>query len=411
MTAFFGVTPTGKLVNLFCKLHNLARSDEVGGLAPDYEVTFLPPQPAADVMGLKKPVNKVLGRNKMNLKHTISAAVLAATTAFAAPATANERIIFNCFFPAKHYVCTKFMPELKERIETATEGRVRVNTPPKSLAGPPDQYDGVVGGVMDGALQFNAFIANQVPGIQFSMLPFINGTRSEVAGPALWDTYQEFFADKNEYGEAVLISVYASSGNEIFSLNDTPIQTLDDIGSRKMWGLPGVVANTLKGTGSSVVAGPAVQMLEIISKGVVDGYAGIPWASVRAFQLTDYTVSATELDTKLFQPTFSFLISKDKWEKFSAEDQDAIMAVMGADFAAWAGAFQDNINAEGRGALIEAGIVPVAGSAELETGLRDLGRPITDAWVAKAGDMGVDGQAVTDFYLARIAEGNAAASN
>jgi len=42
-------------------------------------------------------------------------------------------VIFNCFFPAKHYVCTVMLPELKQRIETATEGRVKVNVPPKSL--------------------------------------------------------------------------------------------------------------------------------------------------------------------------------------------------------------------------------------------------------------------------------------
>lgn len=347
----------------------------------------------------------------MNFKLTAGAAALALTTAFAAPAQAAERVIFNCFFPAKHYVCTVMLPELKNRIETATEGRVKVNIPPKSLAAPPDQYDGVVGGVMDGALQFNAFIANQVPGIQFSMMPFINGTSSEVAGPALWETYQKFFADKNEYGEAVLISVYASSGSEIFSLNDTPIQSVDDIGGRKMWGLPGVVANTLKGTGSSVVAGPAVQMLEIISKGVVDGYAGVPWGSVSAFKLGDYTTSATELDTKLFQPTFSFLIAKAKWDKFSAEDQAAIMEVMGADFAKFTGAVQDAANNKARAELTGAGVEVVSGSADLESGLRDLGQPITDAWIAKASEMGIDGQEVIDFYLARIAEGNAAMSN
>ncbi|MEP1698058.1 MAG: TRAP transporter substrate-binding protein DctP [Paracoccaceae bacterium] len=347
----------------------------------------------------------------MNLKLTAGAAALALSTAFTAPVNATERLIFNCFFPAKHYVCTVMMPELKSRIETATEGRVKVNTPPKSLAGPPDQYDGVVGGVMDGALQFNAFIANQVPGIQFSLLPFVSGAKAEVAGPALWDTYQEFFADKNEYGDAVLISVYASSGNEIFSLNDTPIQTIDDIGSRKMWGLPGTVANTLKGTGSSVVAGPAVQMLEIISKGVVDGYAGVPWGSVAAFKLGDYTKSGTELDTKLFQPTFSFLISRAKWDKFSTEDQDAIMDVMGADFAKFAGSVQDGANDKARAALTAGGIQVVEGSDKLEADLRALGQPLVDAWIAKASEMGVDGQEVIDFYLARIAEGDAAASN
>ncbi len=101
----------------------------------------------------------------MNFKVTTGALALALLSGLSAPTLAAERIIFNCFFPAKHYVCTQFLPELKNRIETATEGRVKVNTPPKSLSAPPDQYDGVVGGVMDGALQFNAFIANQVPGI------------------------------------------------------------------------------------------------------------------------------------------------------------------------------------------------------------------------------------------------------
>jgi TRAP-type C4-dicarboxylate transport system substrate-binding protein len=347
----------------------------------------------------------------MNFKVTAGALALALSTAISTPAQAAERLIFNCFFPPKHYVCTEFMPELKNRIETATEGRVKVNTPPKSLSAPPDQYDGVVGGVMDGALQFNAFIANQVPGIQFSLLPFVGSTHSEVAGPALWETYQKFFADKNEYGEAKLISVYASSGNELYSLTDEPIMTATDIGSRKMWGLPGVVANTLKGTGSSVVAGPAVQMLEIISKGVVDGYAGVPWGSVQAFKLGDYTKSATELERKLFQPTFSFVVSNAKWDKISAEDQVAIMTVMGADYAKWAGAFQDKVNTQARANMMEAGVAVHPGSKELENELRALGQPMIDAWIAKADEMGVDGQEIIDFYLARIAEGEAALSN
>lgn len=344
----------------------------------------------------------------MNFKVTANALAFSMSLGITAQAQAAERVIFNCFFPAKHYVCTQFMPELKNRIETATEGRVKVNTPPKSLSGPPDQYDGVVGGVMDGALQFNAFIANQVPGIQFTLLPFINGTRAEVAGPAMWDTYQQFFSNKDEYGEAVLIAFYTSSGSEIYSMNDTPIQTIEDIGNRKMWGLPGVVANTLKSTGSSVVAGPAVQMLEIVSKGVVDGYAGVPWGSVAAFKIGDYTKSATELKTKLFQPTFSFVIAKSKWEKFSEEDQAAIMDVMGADFAQYAGKIQDDVNDASRKAMMEAGIDVIEGSDALESSLRELGQPMTDAWIAKMGEMGVDGQSVIDFYLDRIAAGDAA---
>lgn len=346
----------------------------------------------------------------MNFNLTTGALALALSLGISVPSQAAERVIFNCFFPAKHYVCTQFLPELKKRIETATEGRVKVNTPPKSLSAPPDQYDGVVGGVMDGALQFNAFIANQVPGIQFSMLPFVNASRSEVAGPATWETYQKFFVDKNEYGDAMLISIYASSGSEIFSMNDTRIETIEDIGSRKMWGPPGIVANTLKGTGSSVVAGPAVQMPEIVSKGVVDGFAGVPWGSADALKLADYIQSATELETKLFQPTFSVLISRAKWEKFSTEDQAVIMEVMGADFAQWAGAFQDKFNDASRTKLIEAGVTTIKGSDALEADLREIGRPITEKWIADISDLGIDGQEVIDYYRARIEQGDAALS-
>lgn len=45
---FFWVTPTGRLVDLFRKIHNMARPDEVVALAPEYEVEFLPPVRAAE---------------------------------------------------------------------------------------------------------------------------------------------------------------------------------------------------------------------------------------------------------------------------------------------------------------------------------------------------------------------------
>lgn len=47
-TALFWVTPTGKLVDLFRKIHNMAHPGEVTSLSPDFEVEFLPPVRAAD---------------------------------------------------------------------------------------------------------------------------------------------------------------------------------------------------------------------------------------------------------------------------------------------------------------------------------------------------------------------------
>lgn len=45
---FFWVTPTGRLVELFRKIHNMSRPDEIVALSPQFEVEFLPPVRAAD---------------------------------------------------------------------------------------------------------------------------------------------------------------------------------------------------------------------------------------------------------------------------------------------------------------------------------------------------------------------------
>ena len=53
VTCMFSVTPTGKLVELFRKLHNMSLPSDVVAVSPDFDVNFLPPQRAADVLGLK----------------------------------------------------------------------------------------------------------------------------------------------------------------------------------------------------------------------------------------------------------------------------------------------------------------------------------------------------------------------
>lgn len=320
-------------------------------------------------------------------------------------ATAAENLLFNCFFPPQHYVCKSFLPEMGKRIETATEGRVKLRIPPKTLAAPPDQFDGVVNGVMDGAVQFNGFLGNQVQGVQFSLLPFVGHQDSEATSVALWETYQKHFADKDEYGDTVLLSLFAMNGGDIYSVTDTPITSSDDLAKRKIWSVPGLTANVIAETGSAVVAGPAVQMLELVSKGVVDGHIGVPQSEVTQYKLTDYTKSATIFDEKIFQATFSFFLSKSKWEAISEEDRAAIRDALGSDFVAWMGAEQDRIFAAAHEELVNAGVEFVPGTPEFLAELKSLGTPLVDAWVAEVSARGVDGAAViADFEATHAAQ-------
>jgi TRAP-type C4-dicarboxylate transport system substrate-binding protein len=324
---------------------------------------------------------------------------LALTAGLAMPGkAAAENILFNCFFPPRHYVCTEFLPELGQRIETATEGRVKLRIPPKTLAAPPDQMDAVANGVMDGAVQFNGFLRAQVPGIQFSMLPFVGYADAEATSVALWETYQKHFADKEEYGETVLLALFALNGGDIYSVTDEPIVAVDDLAKRKIWSVPGVTANVVSETGSSVVSGPAVQMLEVVSKGVVDGYVGMPQSEVTQYKLTDYTMSSTIFDEKVFQATFSFFVSRQKWEAISEEDRAQIRDALGPDFSRWMGAFQDGIFEEAHQEMVDEGVTFIEGSDAFLADLKALGAPQIEAWKAHVGDMGLDGQAILDDY-------------
>lgn len=336
----------------------------------------------------------------------VAAATAAAmfATAVGAPAQATETILFNCFFPPQHFMCTEMVPELGKRIEKATEGRVKIKIPAKSVAAPADQYDAVANGVVDGALQFNTFIANRVHGIQVAHLPFVGSETSQPASIALWRTYQKFFAGKGEYKKVVLLSLFVSNGGEFASTIDKPIRTVQDIKDRKMWALPGTTADVIKATGSPVVSGPAVQMLEIISKGVVDGYSGVPTSSTEQFKLTPYTKSITAFSRKIFQPSFSFFISEAKWSKIAPKDQKAILAATGGDYASWIGALQDVKHQANVKKVFAAGVKLIKGDdAEMDK-LIALGQPIVDDWLKKVGAMGVDGKAVIDFYRKTIAE-------
>jgi TRAP-type C4-dicarboxylate transport system substrate-binding protein len=348
------------------------------------------------------------------MRVTLSCLLLAGVAGLAsaaAPTQAQsaENILFNCFFPPQHYVCREMVPELGKRIEKATGGRVAITIPAKSVAPPPDQYDAVVNGVADGALQFNQFISNKVAGIQVGQLPFVGLEGSEQASVALWRTYQKFFGDKGEYKGVVLLSVWVSNGAEFFSTIDKPIETVEDIKNRKMWALPGTVANLVKETGSPVVAGPAVQMLEIISKGVVDGYAGVPVSSAQEFKLVSYTKSVTVFKAKIFQPTFSFFVSEKKWAQIAAADQAAMREALGEDFARWAGKLQDAKHEANKEKVYAAGVKRIDGADTEVAKLKALGQPAIDAWIKRVGEMGVDGKAALAHYQQVLQKASASA--
>lgn len=326
-----------------------------------------------------------------------------AMIALGSAAQANTRIVANCFFPPQHFNCATVMKGWGDQVEEVTEGRVRVNVPAKSMAPPPEQLASVQGGVFDAAFQFNGFIADQNVGVAVSLQPYVNGNDALANATAFWRTWQQFIADKDPLPGVRVLGVMASPGADFYSTTDKPITSLDDAASRKMWALPGVTAEIMKGIGSAAVSGPAVQMTEIIQRGVVDGFVGIPDSDAAAFNVMPYAKSVTQTDAKIFAPTFVFIISDEKWAEIDPADQEAIMSVSGDAFVEMAGQTWAEAEATAEAELAESAEI-IEASEAFEAELAEAAKPYQDRWIEAATAKGIDAQAALDFYRQTVTE-------
>lgn len=319
-----------------------------------------------------------------------------------APTFADTRLLVNCFWPPQHFVCREILPAWIERVEEVTEGRVRGIIPPKSVAAPPEQWDAVEKGIADVSVQFTGFVQNRVQGPMVAMNLFTGIQDAPAMSQALWETREQFFPDEHE--GIKLLSLWVITPGEVWSQTDTPILSVEDLKTRKIWALPGSPANLLKGLESGVVAGPAVQANEIISRGVVDGYIALSPNSVETFQLMPYTTHRTVFERGLYTTVFNLLMNEDKWNEISPEDQEAIMSVSGDEFGRFASEFWVRLDGESLERIAEAGIETHQAPAEFEAALVEASKGLTEGWIAKASEKGIDAQAALDFYVARARE-------
>lgn len=329
----------------------------------------------------------------------LSAALLLAVSNMA---EARTRLLVNCFWPSSHFACSEILPNWLDEVERVTDGRVRGNVPPKSLAPPPEQLTAVERGIADVAVIFNGLIQNRVTGPLVAMQPFTGSRSAENMSRALWATNREYFAD--EFDSVHLLSQFVISPAQPYSQTDTPLNSIEDLASRKMWALPGPLSDIAKNLGSGVVSTPAVKANEIISRGVVDGHLGLDPQAVQAFQLIPYTKSMTRFSIPMYSTSFSVFINKDTWAELSVEDQEAIMSISGDVLGAAFGARWDQAAASAEQAFAEAGLQIIDADPAFESALQEASAFVTEAWTAKAGEAGIDAAAALEFYQSTLNE-------
>lgn len=330
----------------------------------------------------------------------IAAALLFATIGSAA---AEISLTANCHAAPTHVICARILPAWIKAVKDATKGRVSIRQLARNMAPPPEQLASVQNGVFDiASSQFNGFIAKQVVGPAVSLQPFTGSSNARANSVALWRTWKRFLSSVDEYEGVHLLGLFAAAGADFYSMTDAPILSIADL-KRRMWALPGVTAGVVTDAGAATVSGPAVQMTEIVQRGVVDGFVGIPAADVLDLNLTRYATSVTRTSRKIFVPSFSFIISDKAWARIDPADQAAIMAVSGEALAEMAGGMWAEIEAKAL-AKVETIMKVQAAPPAFEAALEAAAVPYVDRWIAAAEARGFDARAALNFYKATVAE-------
>lgn len=334
------------------------------------------------------------------IKKLLGAGVALGVLTMAPGAMAQKTIVYNNFLPPSHFMWS-VMQDWAAQVEDRSEGRLKIVFPAKSVAPAPKVLSAVRKGAADAGFVANIFLGSKTPGPLVGLMPFVHVGDSEATSVALWNTYQKFFAGKEKWKGVELLGLFHLAGGVLCSLTDEPIKTVADLKKRKIWVLPGNLAKIMKNLGVPIVTGPAVQIHELVSRNVVEGYMGVTYDTILKFKVDPYTKSCVQFAESPFAINFSHYVNARVWKSLSPEDQKVLRDLSGEHLARMMGAKVNSQALKGRAKLGET-VKYHPATPELIEGITKGSDPIVKDWIAKVDKLGVDGQAALDFMKAEV---------
>jgi TRAP-type C4-dicarboxylate transport system substrate-binding protein len=318
-------------------------------------------------------------------------------------ASAKSELSFNILFPQTHFSWPVFRAWADD-IAKATDGEIKINFPSQSVAPPPGILEAVRNGVADAGFVFNGFLEKAAPGTMVSQMPWVNNGNTKAVSVALWDVYQERFAKAEKLPGVQLVSMFNLGPAYLCSITGKPITTLADLKTRRVWALPGTIADILKGMGLAIASGPAVQVQELASRNTIDAQFGITPETIISFGLAPYTKSCVDMSPAMQSSSFSIFFNQRTWSRLTEAQRDAIMRVSGPALAERLGQAANRADAEARGKLASQGVTFAKVDPDLLAALQGSAAKVADQWVTLVSQRyGVDGFAILNEIRAKAA--------
>jgi TRAP-type C4-dicarboxylate transport system substrate-binding protein len=277
-------------------------------------------------------------------KITFAAAALAAasvaTASVATGASAKETLKFAVFTPANEMTHVVVMKPWAQKVSRDSGGTLDVQTFPNGALG---RNPGLQTKMLDDGIADIAWvIPSYTPGVYLDddvfELPNIiqNSTEGSIAA---WRLLQRHML--RGYDKYYMIGLFTSAPytfHTSFKLTDA-----DGLKGKKIRAVGAISTESVRALGAVPEGMPFTQLVEAISRGVIDGTTGHPIA-VSDFGVARVTHS--HFLGKIGTVTLGFFMSKKKFESLPAKAKDAIAKDSGEQLSRAFGKMSDDRNAE-----------------------------------------------------------------
>ena len=310
------------------------------------------------------------------------------------PAAAADTVLrFNNFLPPQHgQVVDVFEPWAKS-VEAATEGRVRVEFLPSTVAAPPRMFDIVESGAVDVAWGVPAYTPGRFTLTRALDLPFL-GDSAEALSLAYWTVHQEMFEAANEFDGVKVLAVYTTGPGTIYT-TDTPPEALEELAGKKLRAGGKTPQEVAEAFGAAAVTGPSSEAYEMLARNVVDG-AFWTHEAYESYKLGDVVGGQFSVPGGLYNSAVYIIMNQAKWDSLSPKDQDAVWSVSGEVLARLGGQAWDKADASAIKLMESDGVIRFRAEGAMLDEIRERLAPLDDAWVAEAEGKGVDGRAALE---------------
>jgi TRAP-type C4-dicarboxylate transport system substrate-binding protein len=349
----------------------------------------------AGILGGRKPKLKFLRGTHMtttkSIKRLLGGAALAAVCASGAFAQ-DVTLKLHQFLPAQANVPKLVLDVWADKIEAASEGRIKIDRFPSMQLGgrPPELLDQAIDGVADIVWTVVGYTPGRFPSTEVFELPFMVED-ARAASCAYSKMFDEHMKDDEFKGVKILGTWVHGPG--MFHTAD-PVETPADLKGMKIRGGSRLVNELLTLAGATPVGMPVPAVPEGLSKGVIDGTT-IPWEVTAALKVPELVENHTEFTgPALYNLTFVLAMNEGVFNGMPADLQKIVDNNSGLDFSIFAGGTQSDADGPARAAAVELGnnIITVTDTSEWQA----LVNPIYDTWTADMASKGRDGQALID---------------